>query len=137
MSPPHGDEREAVAAILRAITAAWREGRADDLAPLFHERMVIAGPEHKAYASGRAACVESYREFAANAAVTAYNETAPTIHVWGDTAVASYAWSMTWRRDGAPSTETGTDQFVLGREQERWQVLYRLLLFAPAATTSV
>ena len=64
MSPPHGDEREAVAALLREITAAWREGRVGDLAPLFHERMVIAGPGHKAYASGRTACVESYREFA-------------------------------------------------------------------------
>jgi ketosteroid isomerase-like protein len=127
------DDREAVAAILRAITAAWRDGRADDLVPLFHERMVIAGSECEIHASGRAACVESYREFAANAAVTAYDESAPAIHVWGDTAVASYAWTMTWRRDGAPSAEAGTDQFVLGREQERWQVLHRLLLFAPAS----
>ena len=100
MSSSHDDDRAAVAAILRAITAAWRNGRAGDLDPLFHARMVIAGAGHEAYASGRAACVESYREFAANAAVTAYDESAPTIHVWGDTAVAHYAWTMTWQRDG-------------------------------------
>ena len=119
MSSTVEEDREAIAAIQRALTAAWRSGRMDDLADLFHERMVIAGPGYRVYASGRMACVDSYREFAASTAVTAYDESAPAIHVWADTAVASYAWTMTYRRDGAPSTETGTDQLVLGRDQGR------------------
>lgn len=134
--PGPDDDRAAVVAVLRAITAAWRGGRTGDLSPLFHERMVIAGPGHQVFASGRAACIESYREFATSAVVTAYDESAPAIHVWGDTAVAHYAWTMTWRRDGASATESGTDQFVLGRTQGRWQALHRLLLLSAAAETA-
>ena len=119
--------------LLAAINAAWKNNRIETLADLFHERMTIAGPDHSTYAVGRDACIETYREFAANVSVLAYRESAPVIEVWGDTAIAHYGWTMTYRRGPTTSTETGTDHFVLGRAAGAWRVLHRMLLAAPVA----
>lgn len=117
--------------LLAAISAAWKNNRVESLTDLFHERMTISGPDRTTYAAGRDACIETYREFATNVAVLAYRESAPVIEVWGDTAIAHYGWTMTYRRDTTTSTETGTDHFVLGRSADAWRVLHRMLLAAP------
>lgn len=120
--------------ILDVINGAWTTARTDALAALFHADMVIAGPGYQTYAAGRDACVESYREFSTNAKVLAYSAAEPAIGVWDDTAVASYAWTMTWQRDNDPVSDAGTDQFVFTRSGGRWLAVYRLVLFRqPAA----
>lgn len=114
---------------LDTITAAWTAGQTEALHQLFHPDMVIEGPHHQLYVSGREACVESYREFCANARVLSYAASAPIIRQWGDTAVCGYSWTMNWQRDGALVSDAGTDQFVFGRYDGRWLAVYRLVHF--------
>ena len=38
---------------------------------------------------------------------------------------------MTYRRDGEPKRERGTDQLVLQRGGEGWQVVWRYIFFQP------
>ena len=121
-------------ALVAAINAAWRERAFERLAALFHPDMVIAGPAGTIYARGRAACIDSYRAFATQAEVLAYDEDAPVEQVWDDTtAVVAYAWSMTYRREGVTSTESGSDQFVCVQCGDRWQAVHRLMVFDDAA----
>jgi ketosteroid isomerase-like protein len=94
----------------------------------------MVSPGFQEMLRGRVACVESYREFAANAKVHDYTESDLKIAVWGDTAVCTYAWSMTYQRDGEQSREAGTDQFVLSREGKKWLAVYRYIHFAPTET---
>jgi ketosteroid isomerase-like protein len=127
---------ETLCAMAGDINAAWRAGDFARLASLFHPDMVIVGPAGAVYAQGSAACIESYRAFASQAQILAYEETPPVVHVWADTGVVAYAWTMTYRRDGTTSTESGSDQFVFARCSGQWQVLYRLLTFdAPDAAS--
>lgn len=123
------DDITALRRILERIDDAWTIGRTDPLRVLFHADMLIVGPGYQRFAVGREACVESYREFSANAKVLAYQPSQPDIRVWGDTAVASFAWSMTWQRTGDPVSDSGTDQFVFGRFGQNWLAVYRLVLF--------
>lgn len=120
--------------VLDAINAAWTSADVSGLGSLFHPDMVIVGPGYRRFTSGREACVESYREFSSNAEVLAYDASEPAIQVWADTAVCSYSWSMTWRRDGDPVSEAGTDQFVFARVDSRWLAIYRLVLFESSRT---
>jgi alpha-D-ribose 1-methylphosphonate 5-phosphate C-P lyase len=115
--------------LLDTITAAWTAGQTEALHQLFHPDMVIEGPHHQLYVSGREACVESYREFCEKARVLSYSATPPIIRQWGDTAVCTYSWIMNWQRDGALVSDAGTDQFVCARHDGRWLAVYRMVQF--------
>jgi hypothetical protein len=81
------DVREVIA----RIDAAWRLKKFDGLDECFHEDAVIVGPGYAEFGRGRAKCAESYREFAANAAVLAYHESGYALRVWQTTAVYTFA----------------------------------------------
>jgi uncharacterized protein (TIGR02246 family) len=122
-------DTEQIRTLVEDINKAWRLGRVDQLHEFFHPDMVIVGPGYQEACRGRFACVESYREFAANARVHEYTESDFKIGVWDETAVCTYAWIMTYERGGKQSRETGTDQFVFSRRSGRWVALWRYINF--------
>lgn len=122
----------AIREIIARIDAAWRNKEFDGLEQCFHERAVIAGPGYVEYANGRSKCAESYREFAANADVLDYSEESHDLRIWETIAVYTFQWHMTYRRDGGPRREQGTDQLVLQQGPEGWQVVWRYIHFQPA-----
>ena len=92
----------------------------------------MVGPGYKVLGRGRSFFVQSYREFATTAAIIDYSESAPIVEVFDRVAICAYSWTMTYRRDGVPSTEAGSDQFVLVRSNSKWQVVWRYICFQPA-----
>ena len=122
---------EEIGRLIQKINQAWKSGGADQLIDFFHPDMVIVGPGFQELGRGRDVCIESYREFAANAKVIDYTESDLKIGVWGDTAVCTYAWSMTYERDGKQSRDTGTDQFVFSRQGGKWLAVYGYIYFEP------
>lgn len=125
------DETEIVRRAFEAIQIAWRSGNTAALRPLFHPDMIIVGPDYQRFATGRQAAIESYAEFAANTQVVAYSAEPPEIHVWGDTAICSVRWTLTWQRTAGQVAEKGSDQLVFSRFEDEWLAVYRLILFEP------
>jgi ketosteroid isomerase-like protein len=124
----------AIHSVLSRIEAAWRHKRFDGLNDCFDENAVIVGPTYTTqYATGRAACADSYREFALNAAVLAYSESNQELHSWQDSAVYTFSWEITFQRDKGPRRESGTDQLVLSRFGNDWKVVFRYIYFAPSS----
>jgi ketosteroid isomerase-like protein len=132
-SMPEMPREAAIRAVLSRIDAAWRTKRCAGLEDCFAEDATIAGPGCVRYAAGRAACAESYREFASNAAVLDYTEDGHELRSWPDVAVYTFRWTMTYQRDQGPKRESGTDELVLGRFGEHWRVVFRHIEFAPAS----
>jgi ketosteroid isomerase-like protein len=126
-------EREEILTLLGRISAAWREGRMEELAEYFHDDMVIRGPQLQEMGRGRHICVGSYKDFIAQATVLELKESDAEIDVWGDTAVASYAWEMKYEMGGASYHESGRDLFVLKRDGGKWLAVWRAVLVSPAA----
>ena len=126
MNTSHSD---AALDVVRRLNEAWRAGRAEALASLFHERAVIVDAMHEALAEGREACVESYRTFASSATVEAYEGGAPAVRVFGSTAVVTYPFEMVYRTGGVSYREAGSDALVLTRAGEQWQVVWRQLVW--------
>ena len=141
--PPGADERAAhdageadrVRRVVARISAAWQACRFDDLASCFDAEMVIVAPGFQARVEGRAACVETYREFMERVRVTEYHESEPAVHVWGATAVASYRWEMAWDAGGTPNRDTGHDVLVFRRVQDGpdqpWRAVWRTIVAGP------
>jgi hypothetical protein len=124
-----------VALTLAALSTAWRERRYDDLAGFLAEDMVFTLPGFGGRLEGATAVVASYREFMERVTLTAYEEQAPTVDVWGETAVASFRWEMTWLAGGVPNQGAGHDLFVFRRAAagESWRAVWRTMAFeAPA-----
>ena len=98
------DASAAVRAATARINAAWRERRDDDLRQMFAEDMLFTLPGFSGLLQGREAIVASYREFIERVTLTSYREEQLVVHVWGETAVASYRWDMAWSAGGFQTT---------------------------------
>ncbi len=112
---------------LRKINAAWLEGDFERLDGLFHDRVVIVGPDGTRYAEGKPAVVASYRDFGGRATVSDYRESDGEVDVFEATAVVSYRYDITYAIDGQPSQETGRDILVLERHDGRWLAVWRMV----------
>ena len=123
----------AVREVLARIDAAWRLKQFDGLERCFHQDATIVGPSYVEYARGRNKCAESYVEFATNAAVLSYSESAHSLNVWNNVAIYTFAWEMEYQREQGSKRENGTDQLVLALGTEGWQLVWRYIYFAPAA----
>lgn len=128
------DSRAEVRHTLQHISAAWQDRRYQELATLFDDHIVMVLPGLSARIEGRAAVVESYMEFMEHSAVAEYFEDEPTIDVWGDTAVASYRWEMTWVSGGVAGNAAGYDVFTFARradEDRAWRAVWRTMALDP------
>jgi hypothetical protein len=113
--------------VIGEINQAWLNGRVDDLSLIFHEDMVIVGPDFQELSRGRMACVKSYHDFLAQARIIDYRESEPIVDDWATIAVATSPWEMTYELGGRRYTESGHDTFVFKKEEDRWQVVWRLM----------
>jgi ketosteroid isomerase-like protein len=100
-------DTEEIGRLVRNINEAWKQGRAEQLHDFFHRDIVMVGPGYQELLRGRAACVESYREFGANAKVHDHTESEMKINVWGGTAVCTYKWVMTYERAANAAARRG------------------------------
>jgi uncharacterized protein (TIGR02246 family) len=123
------DAMDAVRAATSRISAAWQERRYDDLSRMFAEDMVFTLPGFSGRLEGREAIVTSYREFMERVTLTSYREEQLVVHVWGDTAVASYRWDMAWVAGGVPNHETGQDVFAFRHANGTWLAIWRTMTF--------
>jgi len=121
--------RQEIQLLLRKINDAWLKGRPEDiphaLSACFHPDICIKGPGFQQLAKGRDACVQSYQEFLQQAAIKACTLSDPEVDVYGDTAVATFKWDMTYVLNGQEYRESGHDLFVLSRLDGQWLASWR------------
>lgn len=118
--------------LLERLERSWRDGDEASLSFCFHPDVVFAGPGHQEIARGREACVGSYLDFMKAAVVHAYTASAPTIRVWGATAVATYGWTMDYEIESGRSLEKGEDLLVLENSGPGWRIVWRGITARPA-----
>jgi ketosteroid isomerase-like protein len=120
------------AEVVATINAAWRTGRAEELAAHFDPAIVIVGPGYQPLARGAEACLASYRDFLRVSVIHDYRQSDVSVHEAGGVAVVTYTWEMDYEQGGRRSREAGADLYVLRREGERWLAVWRAVTFGPA-----
>ena len=126
--PPLSEVQVAVWDVVRRINAAWVHNRTDELRELLHPSMVIAPSGGGDALRGQADCIASYRDFIVQAKVLRFEELSPSIDVFGDTAVVTYAFEIFYELGGIWTTEGGSEVFVLSQEAGRWWAVWRTQL---------
>jgi ketosteroid isomerase-like protein len=118
--------------LLQAINDSWLSNKPEEICRVlndcFHQDMVIKGCDLKTMAQGREACVRSYVDFIQQAKVSAFSQNEPDIQVTGDTAIASYGWTIQYTLEGKDYTESGHDVFVFQRSNGKWLAIWRVML---------
>jgi hypothetical protein len=121
-------EVERVAEILSSMNSAWLEGRPQDLAPYLDDAIVTVLPGFASALTGKAEVLASFEDFCRNARVVHFEESDRRIDIVGHTAIASFAFDMTYERDGATSRSRGRDLWVFEAEAGAWLAVWRTLL---------
>ena len=119
---------EAIKELITNLNDAWRTGRFDDLAALFHQNAVIIAPNGSVLAQGRDACVQGYREYALLARTQTFEMHEPVVLVHDTTAVAQYHFHIRYERGGETHEESGGEQLVFVHEDGAWRIIWRGVL---------
>jgi ketosteroid isomerase-like protein len=127
------NEVRTIKEMVRGITAAWRDGRLDDLHRFYRTDVVFVHPGFGGRVEGGDPCVASYREFLATATVHEYHEGEPTIDIFDDAAVAVTSFTIDYELQGARHHEKGHDVLILTRNEGGWRVAWRTLVPEPPA----
>jgi hypothetical protein len=112
---------------VRRINAAWLEGHFEGLDELFHDRVVVVGPDGTRYGESKEAAIGSYRDFSQRATVSDYRESDGRVDVYDAVAVVSYRYDIAYSIDGQSSQETGRDVMVLEKHDGRWRAVWRMV----------
>jgi uncharacterized protein (TIGR02246 family) len=112
-------ETAAIRHVVAGISTAWRAGRTRELHDFFADDVVLIAPGARARIEGRAAVVETYREFAEHTTQD-YRELDLSVDVFGDTAIATFRYEM--------NNEGGSDVLVLSRRAGMWKVVWRTIV---------
>jgi ketosteroid isomerase-like protein len=118
---------EEVSRALSSINQAWLEGRPRDLQALFDPNVVMLVPGGTRV-EGRGLLVQSFVDMCENARVDAFEESGREVDVFGDAAVASFAFTMVYEREGEKYRSTGRDLWVFSRGDEGWKAVFRTML---------
>lgn len=113
---------------IQKLNKEWINNKSDELAYYFHKDMVIAGPDMHELTHNRTECIQSYKDFMSGAVVHDYKESDPIVNVFAYTAVVSYKFDIDYSMKGKNYKESGKDLFVLIKEEDRWQAVWRMLL---------
>ena len=124
-------DRGAVAALIRAINDRWRTKHYDEIGELVGDDVVIAPPGFAVRVRGRAAYVQSYRDYDAAATTLEFSAGEPQVDVSGDSAIAVCPFDVIYELDGKRYHDRGHDILALSRSSGDWKVVWRTMQATP------
>jgi hypothetical protein len=113
---------------VQRLNKEWVNNKTEELLYYFHKDMVITGKDLHELSHNRAECIKSYKDFMSEAVVNEYKESDPVVNVFAYTAIVSYRFDINYTINGKTYQESGRDLFVMIKEDERWQAVWRTLL---------
>jgi uncharacterized protein (TIGR02246 family) len=116
-----------------AANRAWRSGRPEAVASLFHRDVVMEAPDGRVLHRGRDAMVQGFVEYSRAVDTLHFRETDHAVHVVGDTAIVSYGFDVIYEIGGERNEEVGRERLVFVLDEGRWLAVWRMQTSAPRA----
>lgn len=114
--------------LVRAMNAAWLEGRIEDLRDYFADDVVLVPPGSGDRLIGREDVMESFRQYLEQAVTHEFEERSLAVDVIGSTAVARLRFRVRYEYAGSVYEEQGQDILVLAESGECWRIVWRTQL---------
>lgn len=108
-----------------AINNAWLKGKPAELAEYFHPGFVIQTHDFKILTSDRDTAIKSYADFITHCRVSSFMPSDYKVSVFGNTALCSYSYDISWNDKNGSFMDTGKEMFLFSRNEERWLAVLR------------
>lgn len=121
------EEQREIWELIRRSNQAWASGAVHQVADLFDDAAVLVAPGLQGRLEGREAIVKSYEDYVHHARTHAFEELEHAIDIFGDTAVATYRFSVRYTLNGEEGErdDTGQEILVLRRGAGGWKAIWR------------
>ncbi|MFO7769366.1 MAG: nuclear transport factor 2 family protein [bacterium] len=121
-------DREQIIRAIRTTNEAWTSGEIERVQKLFHPAAVHVSPDFTRRVEGREAIVRSYEDFTRQAVTREFEEFDHSVDLFGDSAVATYRFRVTYERNGEARRVEGSEILVFRRMGQGWQAIWRTQL---------
>ena len=105
---------------LHELNDCWTKGDGSGLVNYFHEDMVAVVPTTRERLVGRDACIAGWMGFAKMAKIHFWNETDHQVKLYGNTAIVTYYYNMSFDIGGITINTGGRDMFVFVEQNGKW-----------------
>lgn len=123
MNQMRSSDTDEVVAFIKSLNECWTKGNVDRLKDYFHKDMVAVGPCDRNFLEGGETCFSSWKKFTETSRVSRWEEQDIKVRLYGDTAIVTYYYDMSFEKDGQNIDTGGRDMYVLHRENGRWWVV--------------
>jgi len=111
---------------IQKMNTCWTCGDPSELEKLsdyFHDKMVAITATNKYRLEGKEACFNEWKGFAESTKIHFWKESDPKIQIYGDAAVVTYYFDMSFDMGGQTINMGGRDMFTLIKENDKWLVV--------------
>lgn len=121
-------DREQIIRAIRNSNQAWASGEVAKVQELFHPAAVLVTPGFSQRLEGREAILRSYEDFIHQAVTREFEEFDHSVDLFGDSAVATYRYRVTYELNGDTRQREGSEILVFRRMGQGWQAIWRTQL---------
>ena len=111
--------------LINALNEAWPNEDYDEVREMLDEEVVFVNPDYSMEVTGRDHCADTFRQFMETASLNQVEVSEPNVHVWDNTAIGHYEFSIQYELDGEVHEEQGTDILVFVKRDEGWKIVWR------------
>lgn len=108
---------------IQDMNRCWTESKPKGLNNYFHANMVAITPTDKNRLEGKTACMAVWTAFAKNTKIHSWKEREHKIQLYGNTAIVTYYFDISFSMGGQTINMSGRDMFTLIKENGKWWVV--------------
>lgn len=131
MQKKASQEIEAIKGIVHAINECWKSKDYEGIGLYLADDVVVAPPHIDKRLCGRAAYIQSYRDYDQSAETLKYLSGDPMVDVFESTAVAVCPFEAIYKFQGAKHHEQGQNLLVFSFSRGKWKIVWRTMKVEP------
>ena len=118
---------DTIKGIVHSINECWRLKDYEGIGSYLADEVVVAPPQSEKRIRGRAAYIQSYKDYDQTAKTLKYLSSDPMVDIIEDTAVAVCPFEVIYEFQGAKHHEHGQNILVFRFSQGKWEVVWRTM----------
>jgi ketosteroid isomerase-like protein len=118
-------EKAHISDIAQKINDLWINNKTGELYNYLSNDVVFASPGFHKYLKGKDLCINSYKEFMAQATIRDFQIEQINVDMFNDIAIATYHFSIEYDKNGQRYSEKGYELMAFREFDNQWLLIWR------------
>jgi len=107
---------------------SWTQGEFESMTSLLHDKVIFVSPDLKTEIRGLNACLQTIKDYSANAKTKTFEVRNKKIHIWDETAMITLGYYVEYEMKNQSYKENGTEFWTLNKQNGNWKLVWRALV---------